>query len=281
MAYQRLSSAPSRKSTSRGAAGVAGAAVLAGGWFACCAGLLGIEEASCDPEFDARCAATSVGMLTPGGTGGAAPPGNAAGTGGGADAAGSGGSAGVAGSAFAGAGGASPTDEIVEPSLCERYCDTIMSACTGDYEQYASPMACVAVCNLLEPGTPGGFGANTVECRLARADLARATGEPASYCHTAGPGGGGVCGTDCEGFCTIMADMCTLMGTYDDCLPLCEEVPNLSGGAPNDVVNYSTAVQGGDSVQCRLYHVTAATLDSRTHCVHAAGLALCVPSTVF
>ena len=49
----------------------------------------------------------------------------------------------------------------------------------------------------------------------------------------------------------------------------------------DEAVTYGTSIQNGDSVQCRLYHVTAATLDSRTHCSHAAGVALCVDSDAF
>jgi hypothetical protein len=33
---------------------------------------------------------------------------------------------------------------------------------------------------------------------------------------------------------------------------------------------------GGNTVQCRLYHVSAAALSAFTHCEHAAGLNLCV-----
>jgi len=40
-------------------------------------------------------------------------------------------------------------------------------------------------------------------------------------------------------------------------------------------VTYDTSIQAGDSIQCRLFHVTAATLDSVSHCAHAAGVALC------
>ena len=45
--------------------------------------------------------------------------------------------------------------------------------------------------------------------------------------------------------------------------------------APPSNVTYNTTVQEGNSVQCRLFHVTAATLDPIAHCVHAAGLAPC------
>lgn len=276
MPSQRLSSASSLPFPSRAAARAACAAAVAGVWLVGCAGLLGIEEATCDPDIDPRCAGRTLSQLTPAGSGG-----STAGAGGLAAAAGNGGDAGAAGGGMLELGGAGGASAPVEPPLCERYCDTIMSACTGENEQYASPMACRAVCGLLAPGSPGAFGENSVECRLARAELARATGEPASYCYTAGPGGGGVCGTDCEGFCTIMAQMCTLMGSFDECLPQCEQVPNLAEEDPDEAVTYGTAIQNGDSVQCRLYHVTAATLDSRTHCSHAAGVALCVDSDPF
>jgi hypothetical protein len=140
------------------------------------------------------------------------------------------------------------------------------------------------VCAALDPGEPGGFSGNTVECRLARAELAQATGEPGEYCHTAGPGGAGVCGDDCEGFCAVMAQTCTLMGSFESCLPQCADVPNLVD-SPDEVlfpgnVTYDTSIQSGDSVQCRLYHVTAATLDPVIHCSHAAGVALCTPPTL-
>ncbi|HTV22326.1 MAG TPA: hypothetical protein VMG12_26745 [Polyangiaceae bacterium] len=280
MASPRLDTLPRAPFTSRRAAQCAGIAfgvALASGWLAGCAGLLGIEDATCDPSYDPRCTNTSVGMLTPvGGSGGrGVMTGGSSGNGGSAVAAGSGG---AAGGNVAGAGGAPTMEEPVEESLCERYCDTVAAACTGDNEQYASLMACTAVCNLLDAGEPGDLNNNTVECRLARAELAQATGEASSYCHTAGPGGGGVCGSDCEGFCTLMAAKCSLMGDYEQCLPLCEDVPNRSDVVETDT--YRTAIQSGDSVQCRLYHVSAATLDPIMHCSHAAGVALCVPSSV-
>jgi hypothetical protein len=235
-----------------------------------CAGLLGIEDATCDEGFDERCTPASAGGAPPfGGVGGA----SAAGTGGAAPAAGTGGAlaaGGSAGGGAAGAGGSAPAVE--EAPLCERYCNTVAAACTGENEQYASIGGCLNVCALLEAGEEGTIG-NTVECRLARAELAQATGEPASYCFSAGPGGAGVCGSNCEGFCAIMAQTCTLMGAFEDCLPLCAQVPDLSG--PPSGTTYNTSLQSGDSVQCRLYHVTAATLDSVTHCSHAAGVALC------
>jgi hypothetical protein len=244
-----------------------------------CAGLLGIEDATCDESFDPSCAEAPDAFGGAAGTGGSGLGGNSAGgnaaggvaAGGNGPTAGTGGAlqAGGSGGAAAGAGGSA----TVEAPLCERYCNTVAAACTGENEQYASIGACLNVCALLEPGADGAFMGNNVECRLSRAELAQATGEPASYCFSAGPGGAGVCGSDCEGFCAIMAQTCTLMGTFDACLPQCAQVPDLS--KESDDVKYNTSMQSGDSLQCRLYHVTAATLDAVTHCSHAAGVALC------
>lgn len=259
-----------------------------------CASVLGIEDATCDPEFDEACnpTVTASNLPAPGGIGPAA-----AGTGGAAGAAGAVGAAGTAGApglagaggtgvaAVGGAGGAAAGSsgaasggtggtEAVEAPLCDRYCETVATACTGPNEQFASLDACLAVCERLEPGSPGDVASNTVECRLARALLAQRTGEAANYCSSAGPGGAGACGADCEGFCALMAETCpAAMGTYEECLPVCATVPDLSG--PPDNVAYNTSVQDGNSLQCRLFHVTAATLDPIAHCVHAAGLAPC------
>jgi hypothetical protein len=263
MAKRRFSSLGVVSSLSLAAAmSVAGTLSLAVG----CAGLLGIEDATCDEGFDPSCTAGDA----LGGSGGEASAGASGDAAGGSGPAGTGGALAAGGSAGTGGAGGSAAAEI---PLCERYCNTVAAACTDENEQYASIGACLAVCALLDPGAAGAFMGNNVECRLARAQLAQATGEPASYCFSAGPGGAGVCGSDCEGFCAVMAQTCTLMGAFEDCLPQCARVPDLSKRA--EQVTYNTSVQTGDSLQCRLYHVTAATLDSVTHCSHAAGVAIC------
>jgi hypothetical protein len=260
--------------------GVASSVLLALG----CASVLGIEDATCDVEFDEACASSVTASNLPapgavGGTGGAPASVSPAGSGGGAPVVGGGAAGasalagaggGVASAGSGGSGGAAP----IEAPLCDRYCETVATACTGANEQFASLDACLAVCERLDPGSPGDVAGNTVECRLARAQLAERTGEASNYCSSAGPGGGGACGEDCEGYCTLMAETCpSALGTFEACLPVCADVPDLSG-PPSNVV-YNTSVQDGNSLQCRLFHVTAATLDPIAHCVHAAGLAPC------
>jgi hypothetical protein len=112
-----------------------------------------------------------------------------------------------------------------------------------------------------------------VQCRLGRAELAATTGEPSNYCFSAGPGGAGVCGSDCEGFCAVMSAKCTQLGSPAECLESCSTVPDLSLPPQNE--RYNTTLQAGDSLQCRLFHVSAASIDPTGHCAHAAGMAPC------
>jgi hypothetical protein len=236
-----------------------------------CAGILGIEDAECDSDFAPECGgipnagsggngASGAGGLTGnGGTGGSSGVGGSGGGG-----AGGGGSGGMSG-----AGGAAPL------SLCEQYCNRVESSCVDANRQYASREACLAVCGLLDAGEAGVLTGNTVRCRLNQAQFAATTGEPGMHCFASGPGGAGVCGEDCEGYCTLMSAKCTQLGTYTECLEACDEVPDLS--QPPNNVRFSASIDEGDSLQCRLYHVSAATLDPVLHCPHAGGAAPCAP----
>lgn len=260
-----------------------------------CAGILGIEEAECDPSFDAECGLPGVGggsttgaiqaspNLQPGNGGSAGAGGMAsaaaAGAGGSPIAAASSGGAGggaMAASAGAAGTGSMPVDPVVQRAtpLCLDYCDTVMASCTGMNQQYASQQVCLLACELMDPGAPGATTGNNVTCRLSRAELAAATGEPANYCYTAGPGGGDVCGTDCDGYCTLMTAKCRELGTFNQCLAACSIVPDLS--LPPNPQFYNISMQSGDSLQCRLFHVTASTLDPVNHCTHAAGNMPCL-----
>jgi hypothetical protein len=180
---------------------------------------------------------------------------------------GPGGTAGAAGAAGGtGVGGAGS-----EQPLCERYCDAVMSSCTGARAVYASREVCLAVCATLPPGKEGDEGTNTVQCRLRKAQAIPQVGEPDVECPAAGPGGDGACGTNCEGFCSIASSVCAAaIVTSGGCPALCAPVPDLGG--------YTSNVQSGNSVQCRLYHASAATLDPGIHCSHVRGLGPCTSS---
>lgn len=240
------------------------ASTLSIGVLASCAGILGIDEAECDANFDTSCNPVSS---SPGLGGDSGNP-----SGGDGSPAASDGSAGSTAAGPASSGGASGESNAAG-TLCAQYCSTVAATCGGDNQQYASETACLAVCSALEPGTEGDKVGNSVQCRLTRAELAATTGEPSNYCFSAGPGGAGVCGSDCEGFCTVMSATCTQLGSVAQCLESCSAVPDLSLPPQNE--RYNTTLQAGDSLQCRLFHVSAASIDPSGHCAHAAGMPPC------
>lgn len=175
-----------------------------------------------------------------------------------------------------------PPDETPEPdggppppsALCERYCSSVMNNCTGASAVFAKPENCLAVCALLPEGAEGDEIGNTVHCRARAAEAAPS--EPDFYCPAAGPGGSGICGTNCESLCTITAGVCTGDNRQWDSLLACKT----SCDALPDLGNFSTASEQGmargDHVQCRLLHISAAAVyDPGVHCTHAAGAAPC------
>ncbi len=164
-------------------------------------------------------------------------------------------------------------------ALCQEYCDTVMANCSGELSVYIGPEACLSVCGLLPEGSAGDIGVNTVQCRLGQARSAATTGEPAAHCAGAGPGGEGppdefppgeaaLCGTNCEGLCTLMLGACDEYSSLDACIEECRAVPDLGG--------YDTSTTRGNSVQCRLWHASAATREAFPHCQHAAGENTCI-----
>jgi hypothetical protein len=167
------------------------------------------------------------------------------------------------------------------PSPCDEYCSVITSDCSGKDAQYIDADACHQACRHFPVGTPGETQGNTLACRLTYAKKARS--EPYTYCTWAGPGGDGECGTNCEGFCTLMMAACTAASTgpgheyfdsLSDCHASCNELDDVGSYNASD----RSLQSGADTVQCRLYHVGAALAadDSFTHCSHAIGDRLCV-----
>ncbi len=170
-------------------------------------------------------------------------------------------------------------------SLCDRYCNAVQTSCTdaSGFQQYKSMELCLKICGQLDPGSESDDSGNTVGCRLHYANSAGVGGELESNCPAAGPGGNGVCGTNCEGLCKVDLTSCTANNaTYDSqqtCLTACNAVPDLAqptdGGKP---IVYNTSITGGYSVQCRLYHLGAAQTDPALHCQHVDGRGgICAP----
>jgi hypothetical protein len=182
----------------------------------------------------------------------------------------------ASGGSGSGSGGASGTDAGDSASiLCTAYCTAVMTNCADPAQkQYVSTDECLAVCKAFPPGKRGDTNGNTVECRLHYALLAGQVGEQDINCPSAGPTGGpstgalladAKCGTKCEAFCSIVMNACTgdnaQYATIGDCKSKCVTLP--------DPTSFNTSVTTGNSIACRTYHVSAATLDPSTHCAHA------------
>jgi hypothetical protein len=156
----------------------------------------------------------------------------------------------------------SPTDGTTPVLDCAHYCATIMGACTNAVAQFSTLDQCTASCATWTPGALGQNSGNTLGCRLTHAMLAMT--DPTVHCVHAGPSGGGVCGQPCEGFCTLDLGVC-LGGNavYADataCASSC------AGFNPSPA--YSANVTGGNSLSCRIYHATAASVAPNVHCPH-------------
>lgn len=208
-----------------------------------CASLVGIDEARLDPESVRGGAQSTSGGASSGGQSG-----NTGGT-----------SVGNEG----GQGGESGDPNAV---LCARYCAAVMANCVGPVQVYESLPVCLRACQAMDPGTQGDRSGNTVACRLFHAKQIELVGEEATECPAAGPGGDGVCGTNCQGYCRLLEGLCPAKFNAD-CVASCQDIPDLGG--------YDSSQTSGLTLQCRLYHVSAATLDPDFHCPHAAGAGPC------
>jgi hypothetical protein len=156
---------------------------------------------------------------------------------------------------------------------CDAYCSTVASACTGDKLQYISTDACMGLCATFPVGTIGDMSGNTLGCRINEANAIINTGE--GDCAAAGPGGNDICGTNCDAFCDGVALICPSdFKTALGCEIACAKVPDAT--CPEYFVQ-TDVVPNIDSIQCRLYHLTAATLDPTEHCPHTLGEDFCVP----
>jgi hypothetical protein len=160
--------------------------------------------------------------------------------------------------------------------LCKSYCDTVMASCTGVFSVYATLDTCLAICPHLPEGTAGEMSGNSIQCRMSNAMIA--SSEPSFYCPAAGPGGNGVCGTNCDSLCTLAAAICTEppkpFTSDDDCHNDCAALPDLGTFSTDS----SKEMYEGPSVECRLFHVSAASVaDATVHCTHVGGAAPCVP----
>lgn len=180
--------------------------------------------------------------------------------------------------------------EYENPSTaeCKAYCDQLDESCnpmTGN-AAFATKDYCPGVCSHMQRTKDKSKTGNTFDCRVEQADHARAVGviDNGNECKAAGAGGDGTCGTNCESYCQLYAEICAAFPALqrnDTCVTECEALA--VDATKNAAASFNP---GGDTLQCRLAHMGAATISestAMTHCPHAAIIAPagspCQPNT--
>lgn len=150
---------------------------------------------------------------------------------------------------------------------CQDYCELVLRNCMGPLSQYGDVSACQASCEAMELGDPDRPTGNTIACRTFAAAAAELDPEGAGVCPGAGPGGYGTCGSPCESFCALAGEICTgdlaAYASDAECMSACAGFA--SAGIP-----FAFSIQTGDTFECRLYHLTAASAAPEVHCGHIA-----------
>jgi hypothetical protein len=163
-------------------------------------------------------------------------------------------------------GGSDAELNFPDAGQCEEYCNVVKSACPTTFKDEA-------YCDKLCPNLPlaekaGAKTGNTFECRLDQLKTAQAIGSEDSreHCLRAGPGGDGVCGSNCDSYCQLFSTICgDRPQLANDCVNQCEKLvsdPTVDGAAA-----FGAQL---DTVQCRLAHLSAAAFAPDPHCEHAS-----------
>ena len=152
---------------------------------------------------------------------------------------------------------------------CAYYCSTIQGACSGAVAQYSTMQNCMDTCAKFTPGALGEMSGDTLGCRIYHAEAAQSM--PMIHCPHAGPTGGGVCGTSTPNFCAVFCPLETAIcpGTYANNGPTScmgnQGCPSIASNPP-----YSANDTAKNDIECRFYHLTAASSDPTLHCPHTA-----------
>lgn len=187
---------------------------------------------------------------------------------------------------------------------CEKYCDLVTAACTGEYAVYTSNNQCLETCRqTMEPGEPGDETEDTIRCRRYHAYFALI--QPDQHCLHASPTGDGHCGTEnCTGYCRILQQACgedferqfgATSGTTDGGLAACAAAclpdpitgtPKISSWKRDEFALPPTGSRyqvdpppTGPTLMCRAYHavqaLTASVQDRPMNCAAAFGGGVC------
>src|SRR5439155_20657405 len=138
----------------------------------------------------------------------------------------------------------------------------------GTNMQWANMQNCLDTCSHWTPGATTDTTGDTLGCRVYHTMAAQ--GSPTVHCVHSGPTGGSQCGMNaCADFCPLETAICPGVyaggGGANSCVGKCPTFT--STGQP-----YSSADTGGNTIECRFYHLTAASTDPTTHCAHTGAV---------
>ena len=146
---------------------------------------------------------------------------------------------------------------------CEDYCQIVMKACTATNKVYENDAQCLAVCKQLTPGTASDLmGVDSVGCRKTHSYNAL-TIDQIPHCQHAGPGGAGICGTDCPAYCKLLKAGCDAsfkdaFGAGTDAVSKCESTCNAQHGETLSYSVTTAAAKGANPIACRLLYTARA-----------------------
>lgn len=172
---------------------------------------------------------------------------------------------------------------------CQKYCDLVTNACTGQYAVYGSESQCLDTClRTMEPGEPGDQTLDTIRCRRYHAYFALL--EPETHCLHASPTGDGHCGTEnCTGYCRILQTACPgeFAAEYADAAACASECSQLGGAKrdefalpPMGALRYQVnPAPAGNTLMCRAFNAVEALTGAESArpalCAAALGGAPC------
>jgi hypothetical protein len=165
---------------------------------------------------------------------------------------------------------AGSADATTSALSCASYCATIQAACTTDNQQYSDLPDCMNSCAAFPVGGAGDTSGDTLGCRMTFAKKAATSAAmAAAQCTHAGPGGDGVCGDNCTGYCDIAMMYCTaanmarLYDTRAECMTDCArrdtDLKLDTGTGPRTDM--------GNEVACLLYHAQMGSVVPGSHCL--------------
>lgn len=152
------------------------------------------------------------------------------------------------------------------PALsCDDYCATITTNCAADADkQFKDTESCLGICKTWGVGTAADTSGNTLGCHTYHAGAAAM--DATLHCPHAGPAGAGKCGDIVSDFCEAAVSVCE--GSYQDVDTCKTDIAALEATTP-----YNASATSGDTLACRLYHLTVASSSAEnntTHCPHVA-----------